>query len=140
MKTCRFFPLSVAVRVFNAQQGQKRFPIRRAKSTFLSVINIDLMLLLLLSLIVSISQVQAQCLPNDRLLDLNVSRVPVGADNLRHVSYAIVDPSNTALTPTTAVLDAVNSAVQQWNKYSSKTGVVFEPAPPGRTGVINITK
>jgi hypothetical protein len=90
---------------------------------------------------VSVASVNAQCLPNDQLVKASIAKLPISSsDNLRHATYRFVDEQGREITPSEAVITAVQRGTQQWNDQRDKTGVVFEPAAPGQPATINITR
>jgi hypothetical protein len=55
-------------------------------------------------------------------------------DGLIHITYSISDPDISADEK-----KAIESAIGQWNALKSSTGVVFDPAPAGRSGDLEFT-
>ena len=75
---------------------------------------------------------QAQC--QDYLFAYRVCSTPRGSDGKKHITVNFAGGSEGV--PSATERQAIEAAINEWNKYSATSGVIFEQAPAGTTAVL----
>lgn len=75
---------------------------------------------------------QGQC--QDYLFAYRVCSVPRGSDGKKHITVNFAGGSEGV--PSAAERQAMDTAINEWNRQSDTSGVIFEQAPAGATAVL----